>query len=187
MTTEERDHAHIRRVAEDLLVEEKAERLEGLSEKQVLAELRHLERQGPRRPLSAARAAPFPRRAPRWLWLVAAALAVGALFFVVARRQEIIAWQHQHDEISPDLATMPLPAPAGSPSPVERATAMQREAAADYARGDFAGCLDALDAAERLDPESRDTPNVTQLATQCWKARVRQSTAKEPSELPKKP
>jgi hypothetical protein len=113
-------------------------------------------------PTRVAQAVPFepvrlaprtPRRAPRVVWLLAAALALGIVVIAVARAPAIIAY-FRGPEITPDNERY-VP-----PTPHELAEKLRNDAMGHCAVASWASCKDKLDEAARLDPAGDSEPDV---------------------------
>jgi hypothetical protein len=170
---------------EGLLAEDEAKRIEKLSEEELDAEMRHkgkdparvpsleqllakakvhaakLEAERPRVaqavPLEPVRLEPAtPRRTPRLVWLLAAALALGVGLVAFAEGPAIIAY-FERPQITPDNERTP------APMPHELAEKLRNDAVGHCAVASWASCKDKLDEAARLDPAGESEPDVQQL------------------------
>ena len=166
------DPARAWRYVENLLAEEELERLDKLGDRELEGEMRAAgldparvpsaeellaraeERPRARRAGSAgkegAKVSAVPERtarAPRVLWLVAAALGAAIVALAIERR-EVLAWlRHDTPAIGPDRWS-----PETVPSPQERAAKLRDEAVAACGNALWGLCEEKLDEARTLDP-----------------------------------
>jgi DNA-directed RNA polymerase specialized sigma24 family protein len=106
----------------------------------------------------AARVRQRVSRMRRWMkerW--AAELAAVAMLAILA----LAAWWLLHDPAPPEAHDAPLPGIVPeAPNPLDRARALRADALRACDRGDWATCLDGLDAAKALDPDGDRAPAV---------------------------
>jgi hypothetical protein len=111
-------------------------------------------------PTHVAQAVPLepvtPRRTPRLVWLLAAALALGVGLVAFAEGPAIMAY-FERPQVTPDNERVP------SPTPHELAEKLRNDAVGHCAVASWASCKDKLDEAARLDPAGDSEPGVQQL------------------------
>lgn len=182
-TPEKDDPARGWLFVEKLRLDDEVQRLEGMSDDEVLAEMGIDAAQIPsaeklmakaharetrartktdgassQRPavtsLDSARRA---RLVPPVVWLLAAA---AVLLAILATKKDQIVALFQ----SPPTPVLPQPAPSPpQPSPQELAAVARSDAQKACAAGEWAACADKLDEAKKLDPASEHLPAVLQM------------------------
>jgi hypothetical protein len=174
------------RYVENLLAEEELERLDKLGDRELKVEMqaagidparvpsaeqlltRAEERARLRRLASAgkqgAKVPALPertRRAPRILWLVAAAFGAAIVTLGIERR-EVVAWlRHDTPAIGPDRWS-----PDTAPTPQERAAKLRDEAVAACGAALWGTCEERLDEARTLDPAGEGEARVEKARRQ---------------------
>jgi hypothetical protein len=153
----------------------KPKRIPTAAELMAAAERARVRRSGGVVPLRIA-PRPAPVRQAWVVWLVAAAVGAGLVALVVERREVVALFHHEPEPIGPDNDFGPRPAP----TPVERATALRKEAFAACGSAFWALCMHKLDEAQTLDPAG-------ETAAQVQEARkaVHDGLNPEPKEKPK--